>query len=468
MKTQILTHRHRRAAAVGAMALALVGLGACSIQDSLLEQQQPQIVKPGDVQNPTGAVAIYNGALGRLRTSLNGGDNNTESIWNFSALLSDEMKVGDTFSQRIDADQRTTQTFDAVLTTIYNKVQQSRGYSRDAINALTAYAPTEKTKIGEMYFVMGIMEATLAQNFCNGIPLGETVGGVPVYTSPLTNAEVFTTAIARYDTALTLITGTDAASTAVRRATLIAKARALVNLGQFTQAAALVPVGTVPTDFAYILNYSIPTQSNEWWQMSTNTKRYSVGDTATAVAGAGAINNLPYATANDPRVRSQRSSGIKSFDGLTPFDSLMNWGREDPISLVNGLDARLIEAEAQLQQKTPVGWAAMKTILDNLRAAPPKYGNFTIAAMPALPLATSQVEAENQFFREKAFWQYGRGERLSDMRRLIRQYNRNSEAVFPTGAFHKSGGSFGIGVNFPVPDAEKSNPNFVGCIDRKA
>jgi hypothetical protein len=87
--------------------------------------------------------------------------------------------------------------------------------------------------------------------------------------------------------------------------------------------------------------------------------------------------------------------------------------------------------------------------------------------MSALPVPVTQVDAENQFFREKAFWQYGRGERLSDLRRLVRQYGRDAESVFPTGAFHKTG-VFGTGVNFPVPDAEKSNPNFSGCIDRKA
>jgi hypothetical protein len=464
MKIQFPPRRARRMTGLSAMALALGGLAGCSVQDSLLEQQQPQIVKPGDVQNATGAIAIYNGGVGRLRTSLNGGDNNTESIWNFSALLSDEMKVGDTFSQRIDADQRTTQTFDAVLTTIYNKVQQSRGYARDGINNLQKYASTEKTKIGELYFVMGFMEATLGQDFCNGIPLGETVNGLPTYTDPLTNAQVFTQAIARYDTALTFATATDAAGTAVRNATLIAKARALVDLGQFTQAAALVPASTIPTTYAYMITYSIPTQVNEWWQMSWATRRYSVGDTIGLPQGAK--NNLPFASAGDPRVLSKRST-LASFDGLTPFDSLYNWGREDPISLVNGVDARLIEAEAQLQQKNAVGWAAMNTILNTLRASPPKYGNFSIPAMTALPVPTSQVAAEDQFFREKAFWQYGRGERLSDMRRLIRQYSRNSEAVFPTGAFHKSG-TYGTGVNFPVPDAERSNPKFNGCLDRSA
>ena len=459
---QILTHRFRRAGRLSAMALAGLAVGACSIQDSLLEQQQPQVIKPSDVQNATGAIAIYNGVLGRLRTSLNGGDVNTESIWNWSGLMTDEFKVGDTFSQRIDADQRNTQDNDGVLTTIYNKVQQSRGYARDAINSLNSYAPSETSKIAEMYLVMGIMEATLGQDFCNGIPLGETINGVPEYTKPLTNVEVFNQAIARYDSALALLTGTAAQTVYVRNATLIAKARAQVALGQF--AAAATTVAGIPTAYTYLITYSQQTQSNEWWTMASSSKRYITGDT---VDGSASFKNaLPFHSAGDPRVKSIRTTS-KAFDTITPYDSLGNWGREDAISLVNGLDARLIEAEAQLNLKTPAGWTSMMTILNALRTAPPKYGNLTIAAMTPLAVPTSQVEAENLFFREKAFWQYGRGERLSDLRRLVRQYGRGAETVFPTGSFHK-GGSYGTRVALPVPDAEKSNPNFTGCLNKDA
>jgi hypothetical protein len=459
---EILTHRFRRVGRGSALALALFAVGACSLQDSLLEQQQPQIIKPSDVQNATGAVATYTGVLGRLRTSLNGGDVNTESIWNFSGLMTDEFKVGDTFSQRIDADQRRSQDNDGVVTPIYNKLQQSRGYARDAINLLRSYAPDSTTKIGEMYFVMGFMEATLGQNFCNGIPLGETVNGVPEYTAPLTNAQVFTQAIARYDSALALLTGTGTSTADVRRATLIAKARAQVALGQF--AAAATTVAGIPTSYVYLLTYKETSQSNEWWTMTTSSKRYTVADTVDGTATFR--NNLPFASASDPRVKVLRTN-TKSFDSITDFDEQQNWAREDGISLVNGLDARLIEAEAQLNLKSPAGWAAMTTILNNLRTAPPKYGNLTIAAMAPVAVPASQVDAENLFFREKAFWQYGRGERLSDLRRMVRQYGRGAETVFPTGSFHK-GGVYGTNVSFAVPDAEKSNPNFTGCIDRSA
>jgi hypothetical protein len=56
---------------------------------------------------------------------------------------------------------------------------------------------------------------------------------------------------------------------------------------------------------------------------------------------------------------------------------------------------------------------------------------------------------------------------LGDLRRLIRQYGRDAESVFPTGAYFK-GGVYGTDVNFPIPFEEKNNPSFTGCIDRKA
>jgi hypothetical protein len=84
-----------------------------------------------------------------------------------------------------------------------------------------------------------------------------------------------------------------------------------------------------------------------------------------------------------------------------------------------------------------------------------------------LPIPADKSLATNLFFREKAFWQFSRGHRLNDLRRLIRQYGRTQDAVFPTGSFFK-GTTYGIDVNLPVTDNEKTNPLFTGCIDRNA
>ena len=58
-------------------------------------------------------------------------------------------------------------------------------------------------------------------------------------------------------------------------------------------------------------------------------------------------------------------------------------------------------------------------------------------------------------------------ERLGDLRRLIRQYDRAENTVFPSGEYHK-GGEYGSDVNFPVSSDERNNPKFTGCIDRAA
>ena len=75
---------------------------------------------------------------------------------------------------------------------------------------------------------------------------------------------------------------------------------------------------------------------------------------------------------------------------------------------------------------------------------------------------------EDLHFRERAFWLFSTGHRLGDMRRLIRQYGRGSETVFPTGPFWKAGATYGVDVNIPVPFDEQNNPEFQSCIDRTA
>jgi hypothetical protein len=68
---------------------------------------------------------------------------------------------------------------------------------------------------------------------------------------------------------------------------------------------------------------------------------------------------------------------------------------------------------------------------------------------------------------------YLSGHRLGDLRRLVRQYGRSADAVFPGGGGaqyvidgNPKGGVFGSEVNLPVPFDEINNPNFSQCINR--
>ena len=119
----------------------------------------------------------------------------------------------------------------------------------------------------------------------------------------------------------------------------------------------------------------------------------------------------------------------------------------------------MIEAEAQLR-----GGNATQA-LATLNAA-----RATVTGLAPLADAGSAAARVDQLFRERAFWLFGRGNRVGDLRRLIRQHGRTANSVFPTGPWHK-GGSYGTDVNFPVPLAEANNPNVSAsntCIDRNA
>jgi hypothetical protein len=309
----------------------------------------------------------------------------------------------------------------------------------------------------------------LAENFCNGIPLSDASTGEIIYGPPLTNVQVFTIALAHLDSALTFLSATDAATTDVRRATLITKARVLIDLARWNDAAASITSTQVPTSYQLNATFSLTTTNNQIWSLNTSAKRWTVGDSLDKVGRI--VNAIPFASANDPRVPVTgatlgTSPAGPGFDTQTNFVFQRIWGRTDATPIVSGLDARLMEAEIRLRADDIAG--AM-TILNALRASPPALSiTYTPAVMAALTTPATKDAAIDLFFREKAFWTFGRGQRLPDLRRLVRQYGRTQTAVFPQGTFFKTNTPYGTDVNFPVTTDELNNPEFSGCTDRNA
>ncbi len=466
-------------AVAGVIAVGSLSISACGIKDELLSPQQPGTITAGAIASAgaPAAEALRVGALGQLKVwTVGGGGSNANNPMMMADLLTDVWKSSDTFQQHNETDQRTISLNNAVLAGAYTAAQNSRGRFYDAINALTKSSPDKKSEIAEMYWGVGLVEMSLSEVFCNGIPFGSVVAGSPVYTQPLTNQQGFALAVAHFDSALALVQGaTDSYSIGINQATLVAKARTLVDMGQFAAAAALVPKSAVPTNYQYLITYSQPTQDNQIWiynGQGQSVGRLTVGDSVDLLNGQkNIINNaIPFASAHDPRVPVKGSStnpSVTGIDRTTPFIQQQIWlNRSDPIVLVSGLDARLIEAEAALQAGNISG---MMAILNALRTTPETLGAFNVPVMAALPTPSTTDAATSLFFREKAFWQFARGTRLGDLRRLIRQYGRTQDQVFPTGLFDKNGGPpYGTDVNLPVTDNEKTNPNFKGCTDRNA
>ena len=324
----------------------------------------------------------------------------------------------------------------------------------------------------------------LASDFCNGIPLSDAATATSPtdikFGDPLTVAQVFQVAISTLDSGLALATATNDSTVKVARALKVTKARVLLGLGGAANvAAAAALVAGIPTDSVYTHTYAATSGSNAIWGQARSGRRYNVGDNIEGNAhDIPVANNLNFFSAKDPRVPAAYTitngkDTTKSQDGLLFSRTTTLWGQETPVQVTNGIDARLIEAEAAFQSGNfNTATTGTLAILNALRASPRVVGGGV--TVPAFTTTLTDPGTDSArvalLFREKAFWTFSRGQRLGDLRRLARQdpYKQwyNVGNLFPSGT-HYRGGTYGTDVNLPVPkDEENNNPKFHGCLDR--
>src|SRR5215213_6947617 len=276
----IIAARVRAAVAVSAVALLPV-LGACSdVKDTLLEAVDPDIIPPVAANSAEGALALYFGALGRLKT-ITSGTGGEGSTWLFGGLLADEWSTSSTFVQNDETDQRSIQLNNSTVTTMFRQLARARTSVRDALYYMRIWRETETTRMAELYFVKAFAEMTMASDFCNGIPLSsQDSSGALIFDTPRTNEFVFQAAVASADSGLALIpaTATGTQELLVRRALLVTKARALLGLDKIAEAAALVPASAVPTTYTYDLTYATSSGDITLWAQPRSSRRYTIGD----------------------------------------------------------------------------------------------------------------------------------------------------------------------------------------------
>jgi hypothetical protein len=464
------------AAGLFASALALAAACSGSVTDALLTATDPDIINPSDVSSIDGAEGVRLGVLRRLVTLTAEPVANLEGVWFMGGLLTDEWKSGDTFVQRDETDKRTVALDNSIVTAGYRYIHRTRISANLAIDALRKFppvsVPARTAYVAQMQWIRGYAAVLSAENFCNGQPFSDGSTGVIVEGPAVSVAEAFQKAIVDADSAIgTVGAATDTLNTRQLRAARLVKARALMGLGGAANyAAARALAATVPTSYAYNVYFSQVSVLNGIWSLNNNAKRYVVGDSVEGTARI--VNAIPFKSANDPRVPTSGTG--RAFDTATPFTQQLIWasagtpaGSEDPIAVLNGIDARLIEAEVALSQGDVPTWLG---ILNTLRTGPTQISaGLTVSGMPLLVAPALPADQLSLQFREKAFWTFGRGERLGDMRRLVRQYQRPQDQVFPTGTFNPNkGGTFGTDVNLPVPQAEQNNSQFSSCTDRNA
>jgi len=392
---------------------------------------------------------------------------------NFAGLLSDEFIQTESFPTRFEVDTRNMLVGNSSLVNIFRELSRGRAAAERAARKYVELEQPNAIGRAEALTLAGFTYILFGENYCSGVPFStlkddQTI----VYGPPQTTQQTFEIAIAKFDTAITVasaLSTTKAAS--VVNAARVGRGRALVNLARFADAAAAV--AAVPADFKFELQHSDNStrQNNGVWSLSINGGRWGVADKE-------GLNGLPFRSASDARVasRPRSSNNGNGFDGGPMFEALKYPARTTPVILADGVEAELIKAEAQLRAGNGAGMVAT---LNALRAnAAVSAARGYAGTLPALADPGTDVARQNLLFNERAYWLFLTAHRVGDMRRLIRQYGRGSETVFPTGPYSSNGRStiYGTDTSFPIPIEELNNPdvpqdgpsNLKGCINRDA
>lgn len=446
----MITFSHSARHAVSSRLFALVILVAgCG----LLDTDQPNIVDPDNLDSPEGAAAKQIGAIADFAFAQDGdGTQFEDGHILLSGLMSDEFVLSTTPPTEQEIDQRRVFELNSTLSDLFHNLHRARVAAEGAAEALQEFSvdPDTSAATSEMLSLAGFTYIYFGESFCSGVPFSRVEGEELVFGPPQTTAETFQTAVARFDAALAEPGIT--ADPDIGFMAQVGRGRALLNLGDYPGAAAAV--AGVPTEFQYVTEHSeSPLRlQNAIYVYSVNFL-WSVSDLE---GGVG----LPFLTAADPRV-PYTDEGDFGLDGSTPQFTLNKYlDASADVVVADGIEARLIEAEAQLQASDLSG---MTATLNGIRQA------FPDLALADLPDPATQPEGEDQLFAERAFWMFATGHRLGDMRRLVRPvplgYGRTVDVVFPSGTYIK-GGAYGEDVNLPIPIEERNNPNSSGCLDR--
>jgi starch-binding outer membrane protein, SusD/RagB family len=467
----------RRVCAFVAIA-GVSSLAACN-QDKLLTVPTPDVVLPKDL---TGAAVLpnaYAAAIGDFQVAYAGSGGNvpatfgsTEGLVIMSGLLSDELLDAETFPTRLELDRRATNPVNATMLSIFQLAQRARATAELVAASYAQFEPINPNR-AEVLALAGYMYILFAEDYCNGVP-NSTVNadGTFKYGDPQTGTQLLNNAVAKFDSAITIATAAGATGATALNLARIGKGRALLDLDNPTAAAAAVTA--VPSTFVYNINHDENTtrQYNGVYTFSVTSKRFTVAEKEGG-------NGIPFVTTNDPRVPVVRTT--TGFDGATPFYRTPKYtslaqvpARGAPTPLALGTEARLIEAENALRAGDGVTFLAK---LNDARVNAKTYGDAPVpppalAAILVTDLPADSVGRQNLLFRERAYDLYLTAHRLGDLRRLIRQYGRNAETIFPTGVYNPlgaaAGNSYGPDVNLPIPFEETNNPQYKACLNRNA
>lgn len=436
-------------------------ISACSLSD-IVDVNKPQVGTDIDhdyLDTKAGALGLFNSSMISLQrvvstTSLDVGlitDELTTRPYSASDKATDRMYSADT---RLESE--VVYGIRGIVAQAYPELHTTRiraGYARYFLRRQAD--STLNYAISAAYSAEGYAIVMLAENLCSGIPLSESpYGEKAVYGKAVSTDSLLSIAVAKFDSALAI------SHDSIRILTLakIGKARALMSLKRYSDANMAVS-GIQPTD-AYSLSYTetiVPNAkvTSAFWTMASANAQSVTTYKRVEIVNREGVNGLTWYSdpaAIDPRLPVTVAGGI--FPVVVRQEKYVNGNVN--FKLASWVEAKMIEAE-YLLNAGDADW------IESINVARRTVG---------LPDTTAPASADQQvdlLFRERAFWFYAHGTRLSDMRRLVRQYGRDINRVFPSGPYNRHPEIYGYGdaVVFVPPAGEfKDNYNYSGCIHR--
>ena len=447
----MLDTRHAvRLASVAMTALLSTGLAACH---GLLDVSDPTVIQDKDAASAAGANSRRLNVVLTFTQKMN-------FVTHEAALFSDERTYNPLTAQLSGLPAYGSYAYDLdrhddiALTQYAALVSQDKhlaaldeifSKSSLAVAAMRAYGTSglKGEYLAQLFSIRAYVVLQMAEDICPGFPINDiSTDNVAVYSGPYSYTDAVTYALAQADSALA--NGRDSARF-VNFARVV-KGRALLDLGRYADADTVV--APVLTAYAYQTDATGGFAANYFFlQYDPNEGYY------TPVGDRKGGNGLSFVSAHDPRVLT----AFLDFDPVYTTDSMFAQEKYPdytvPITVASGIEARLIQAEAALHEPNP---ARAFAILDTLRST---------VGLGALTVPSTLDAQADTLYKERAFWLYLTGRRLGDMRRLIRNYGRSEETVFPTGS-HRFGDSYGTGtaIPFTLQVQSKYNPHITaGC-----
>ncbi|MGI9140991.1 MAG: RagB/SusD family nutrient uptake outer membrane protein [Gemmatimonadaceae bacterium] len=412
---------------------------ACDTLRNPLEVEPASRIPAVELETPANARLLSTGAIGDFECAAN-------AYTAQGGLIGEEFVYAQQTASRTPYDRRNTTKDDSDYATntctgggVYTPLQTARQSNENVLALLKTWtdadvsagegAPNRTNLMAIAAAYAGYAYIYLGEGFCtmaiSSVNLDKTI----TYGGEIQRDSVFKLAIARFSEAITA--ATTAGNTDIRNMAYLGRARARLNVADYTGAKADAQL--VPSGYNKVISAS-ETAANRFNRVfaenSVNNTQFSVGE--------------PYRSLTDTRVPVVKSTRPNSATGIPHFYQTKYPTGATPLPLATHDEAQLIIAEADIRANS------LATALPIINASRTRGGQ----TVPFTGTTQAQYLAELVDQRRREL--FAESHHLGDVIRY-------GIAIQPAaGTPYHFGGTYANQICLPLPSAERLNNPLIG------